>query len=204
MEKAKKAAFVFKWLILGVSVLTVCLWFLPIYGPAGTGEDTMFYDVFFSLSILGILAIFTLALSVSFVFSSKRDGVKFAFGLASVYFFELVLYLCKIGEQIDASRTIELRSGFYLSCILTAVYFILFICVLVFSCIANSLDDKSNKEVENSIADKNNEIEDTAMFSNMTSIKQRLEILNDWKKQGLLNETEYEQKRAAIIKDLKM
>ena len=77
------------------------------------------------------------------------------------------------------------------------------ICAFIFYLILRCKD--SNKDSESTRqSEKSEQTHQSFEYSQVYDLRKRIELLDDLRRQGILTEAEYEQKRADIIKELKI
>ena len=209
MEALKKTEKVFKRLILCIFVAHISTYFMPIYESVYTSSwnDTKTTTVVYwygsggggSLSyiIYSSTALIVPILAIAFLFANFKNSKVFFFGLSATYaincIFTLLTLSQNIKENTNTSYEYTFKYGYHFF-ILTLIFLIAAI-IVAFVVYIVALSRNSKIESEQLQRSSDSEID---------IIKKKIEILDSLKQQGILTESEYEQKRSAIIEDLKI
>ena len=205
----KKTEKILKWLILCIFVTHMLTYFMPIYESIYTSSwdntKTTALIYWYGYSSSGSLtyiiytstALIVPILAVVFLFTSFKNSKAFFFGLSATYVINCIFTLLTLSKSIKESTKTSYEYTFkygYHFFILTLILFIITTVVaFVIYLVAHSRNSKLESEQLQQSSD-----------SEIDNIRKKLELLVSLKQQGILTESEYEQKRSAIIDAMKI
>ena len=208
MKTLQKADSIFKWIILGLTVVNIISYFLPIYDyiyyGSSRSEHTLCYlygsnssYVVFSFSSLLIPII-----AIVFMFANFKNSRLFFFGLSAAYIISCIFTILSVSHlsnyRSDYYRY-SLEYGFYIFIVTVALLSIAIIGSFVVYLLFNRKDSKlNNKDSKSDFASE------PPQQTAIDVLRKRIEVLDDLKKQNILTESEYEQKRSEIVKEIKI
>ena len=211
MTKLKKADLIFKYVILGLVVISLLTLFLPIYEQTYTStyeettETTTFYfygSSYFTYTTTITVMLYALLvpiLSIVFLFMNFKKSRLLSYGLISVYvldnIFSLLLIKNMIADNTNERYTYTLKYGYSIF-----VAELVLLCAVVITSLVlyliDSLCDKKARLRENN--------QDLSNPTQIDLLKSRIETLNELKDSGIITEEEYEQKRSEIVKNIRI
>lgn len=210
METINKTDKVLKWIILGLFIAHILTFLMPIFecvyknSYGNTTETTLyyFYTTFSSLHLSNLFVYATsLILPITalvFLFANFKNSKLFFFGFSVTYLIECIFTIMSLSKSIknNTSSNYEytLKYGYHLFtftvvllCLTIGVSFIIYL-------ISKNKDSKPEPI----------QVQQTSDNSQIDTLRKRIDLLDELKEQGILTEREYEQKRAEIIREIKI
>ena len=200
MKSMKKVDYVFTWIIFGLFVLHLISYFLPFFESKSSGgkpELVYFYgggSFYINSNIINYLIPF---IAIVFLFSKFKHGKLFFFGFSAAYLLSNIFVILSISKSASSDSSYyeySLKFGYYFFIVTLVLLAISILCSFIFYLMMRSED--SNEESE--------QTRSSSPVSKIYYLRKKIEILDDLKNQGVLTETEYEQKRSEIIAELKL
>ena len=198
----KKADKVFKWIILGIFVAHIMIYFMPIYkytykSTYSDPETTLVY-LYGSSSSYSIISFTSLLIPIAalvFLFAQFKNSKLFFFGFSATYIINCIFTILLLSKAIlnnnSNSYQYSFQYGYYVYIATLGLLAVAIIVAFIIYLVQKSKDKR--EEPTNLHQDLKIDI-----------LRKRIELLDDLKNQGVLTESEYAEKRADIIKDLKI
>ncbi|MCH5350512.1 MAG: hypothetical protein J1F39_00895 [Clostridiales bacterium] len=201
----KKIDKIFKWIVFGVFILHLLAFFMPIYSATSQtsySDPEVILSYLYSSSSIYLLVYFSELLipivAIVFLFANFKSSRPFFFGLMGTYMLNGIFTILSLSRMVldntSSYYDYAFQYGYYIY-IVTLVF--LFIAVI--SSFIVYLVSKSQNANEDAEASR-----ETYQESKIDVLRKRIELLDDLKRQGVLTEREYDEKRSEIIKDLKI
>lgn len=206
MSILKKTESIFKWIILGITLAHLVSYFMPIYESvyqsSSRDPETNLIYLYGSGSSPLIIVNFTNLLipivALVFLFANFKNSKLFFYGFSATYILNCIFTTLNLSNAINNNTSsyyeYSFQYGYYIF-IVTMVFLALaiigaFVTYLILE----------HKEFEPEAEQKEQAHHD----SKIDILRKRVELLGDLKNQGILTECEYDEKRAEIIKELKI
>jgi len=198
----KIAETVFKWIIFGLFVLYFILYFIPMFhidydkyylmysGGIGRGYN------FISVGTI-LFPIFVLI----FLFARFKNSKLFFFGMSAIVLFDFIVILKTIMEVVKASKYNGFEPGFYVLFMTIVLMFIAIAAMAVLYIIGRINEFRENKSLEPESVEN---AQAEGQTNDVPALINKLNVLNDLLKGGVINEDEYNEKRAEIVNNFKL
>ena len=201
-QMLKKADNIFKWIILGVAIAHLMTYFMPIYKNTYTYSDPVTTLVYMYSTSSYVLVNFSSLLipivTIVFLFSNFKNSKLFFFGFSATYIINCIfttLSLSKlINDNTSSYNDYSFVYGYYFFIVTMVLLALVIIGSFVIYVILKHKELKSESEQKQQVPQE----------SKIDILRKRIEVLDDLKNQELLTESEYEEKRAEIIKELRI
>ncbi|MDE5549358.1 MAG: SHOCT domain-containing protein [Clostridia bacterium] len=200
---------VLKWIIFALLIISLITMFFPIYQSKYTSTSTgsnsatttnkTTYEYGYSsfvTSIWNVYNVFTVLLTVLaivFLFAEFKSSKIFSFGLIATNvinnFFSIMTISRYVNESSSNTTQYSLSYGYDLMLVETIILTLAVILAIIFYAIEKSLESKGDKKTEDYSLD---------------DLKERLNFLAELRDSEVITESEYEQKRAEIVKQIKV
>ena len=198
----KKADNIFKWIILGVAIAHLMTYFMPIYKNTYTYSDPVTTLVYMYSTSSYVLVNFSSLLipivTIVFLFVNFKNSKLFFFGFSATYIINCIfttLSLSKlINDNTSSYNDYSFVYGYYFFIVTMVLLALVIIGSFVIYVILKHKELKSESEQKQQVPQE----------SKIDILRKRIEVLDDLKNQELLTESEYEEKRAEIIKELRI
>ena len=200
----KKTDNIFRWIILGIFVAHILTYFMPIYESIYTSSysdpETTLYYMYMSgpYFIVNLSSLLIPIVAIVFLFANFKNSKLFFFGFSATYLLNCIftiLSLSKItSDNSNSYYEYSLKYGYYLYIVTMALLAVVIISAFIIYLVRKSQDKKEEPEQSHQ----------SPHDSKIDNLRKRIDLLDDLKNQGILTENEYEEKRADIIKELKV
>ena len=208
MKALKKTENIFKWIVLGMAIVHFVTYFMPIFKSVYTYRDTPETEIFYfytNSSSLYLSYYFASATSlllpiiaIVFLFANFKSSRLLFFGFSTTYIINCVFTIISLSKSIknNTNRNYEysFQFGYYLFIITMVLLTLAIIGAFVIYLILKRKELKIESE----------QVQPVSQDLKINILRKRIELLDDLKTQGILTESEYEEKRADIIKELKI
>ncbi|MCH5166060.1 MAG: SHOCT domain-containing protein [Clostridiales bacterium] len=210
MQIFKKIEKIFNWIVLGLAIMHLISYFMPIYKSVYTSSydntvetkviyfytsNASFYISYYIVNSISLLLPIT---AIIFLFTSFKNSKLFFLGLSSTYIANCIFVLLDLSKAIDNNTNTNnvyiYQYGYYFFIVTMVLFALAIIGVFV---IHLFLKHKN-------LATVSEQTQQVTQDEKIDVIRKRIEVLDDLKTQGILTESEYEEKRAIIIKELKI
>lgn len=202
MKKLNKTESVFTWIVLGVAIANLLVYFMPMYEVVYRGGEPEFGYLYGGSSSYLIISFTSLIIPITaiiFLFAKFKNSKLFFFGFSLSYIFSSIFNIINLNRAItDNDNTYYVytfKYGYYFYIVTMALLAALSLCLFIFYLIIKKKEANAETEKLSQAQQQDSQID---------LLKKRMDILNDLKSQEVLTESEYEQKRLEIIKDLKL
>ncbi len=202
MKRLKKTQAVFTWIVLGVAIANLLVYFMPMFQSVYRGGEPEFGYLYGSSSSYLIVSFTNLIIPITaiiFLFAKFKNSKLFFFGFSLTYIFNSIFTIISLNKAITENDNdyyvYSFKYGYYFYIVTTVLLAVSAICLFIFYLI---IKKKEANEESGNISQAQTQ------DSQIDLLKKRIDILNDLKTSGVLTESEYEQKRLEIIKDLKL
>ena len=206
MQTLKKTDNIFKWIILGVAITHILTYFMPIYKntyKSGTYSDpitTLFY--MYGGSSLYLIVNFSNLLipivAIVFLFANFKNSKLFFFGFSTTYIINCIFTILSLSKSIKNNTSIyddySFVYGYYFFIVTMVLLALIIIGAFVIYLILKHKESQS----------ESGQTQQVPQDSKINILRKRIEVIDDLKNQGILTESEYAEKRADIIKELKI
>ncbi len=203
MKGLKKTDSIFRWIILGIAIANILTYFMPIYESVYRGGEPELIYLYgsssSSLVVVGFTNLLIPIISLIFLFANFKNSKLFFYGFSLTYIlnsiFTLIILDNAVSNNSNSYYAYSFKYGYYFYIITSVLLAVTVICSFIFYLIIKKKNP--NGEESNAVAASTKD-------SKIDAFKQRIEVLNDLKNQGILTESEYDQKRSEIVKDLEL
>ena len=206
MNTLKKTESIFKWIILGIALAHLISYFMPIYesvykGSYSDPETTLVY-LYGSGASSYIIVSFTNLLipivSFVFLFANFKNSKLFFYGFSFTYIINCIFTILNLSKSINNNTSSYYEYSFQYGYYIFIVTMVLLALTIMGEFVIYLI--LKHKELEPKAEQK----EQIHQDSKIDILRKRIELLDDLKNQGILTESEYDEKRAEIIKELKV
>ena len=188
MNNLKKADSIFKWIILGLAIIHLVTYFMPVLESSyGSWNSSSLYYWYYGGSVVYTSLLIPI-IALVFLFANFKYSRLFFIGLSATYFFNSIFNLLGIADAGDFVY------GYYIYVVTFALFVASVVSGFIIYLIIKAKSSKTVAETPSQPFES----------SDVDVLRKRIELLDDLKNQGILTESEYEQKRKDIIKDLKI
>jgi uncharacterized membrane protein len=213
MNTLKKTERIFKWIIFGIALAHLISYFMPIYGVARKSgsahsdpKTTLFYLYGENVSLYLAILLTILFVALVFLFASFKNSKLFFCGFSASYIINCIF--ATIVSSRALSRSMEnITSSYYEPSYEYSFYYGYYIFIVTMILLALAIIGAfviylilQHKELESEAEQKEQAHQDLKI----DILRKRIELLDDLKNQGILTESECGEKRAEIIKELKV
>lgn len=137
-------------------------------------------------------------MAIVFLFANFKSSRLLFFGLSTTYIINCVFTIISLSKSIknNASSNYEytFQFGYYLFIITIVLLTLAIIGAFVIYLILKRKELKTESE----------QVQQAYQNSKIDILRKRIEVLDELKNQGILTDSEYDEKRAEIIKELKI
>lgn len=210
METLKKIDKIFNWLILGLVIVHLIAYFMPIYESVysssynNTVETDIIYlytnnsSVLLSYYIASSASLLFPILAIVFLFARFKTSKLFFFGFSTTYITNCIFIVLNLSKAIKSNTSsnyaYSYQYGYYFFIVTMVLLSLAIIGALVLYLILKHKELKLESE----------QVQQVSQDSKIDILRKRIDVLDDLKNQGILTESEYDEKRADIIKELKI
>ena len=160
------------------------------------------YSGYFSVTPFTTMTLIIPILAIVFLLTDFKNGKPLSFAFIASQFMSNILLMLSIKSYLldrqSNSYEYNLTYGYYVCIVMTILLALALICSITIYIIIerkNSAQPQSHtKQIDPPVIKK----------SDIDIFKERISALDELKKDGVLNDIEYEQKRNEIVKDLKI
>ena len=207
MNTLKKTESIFKWIILGIALAHLISFFMPIYESVYKGstysdpETTLIY-LYGSGSSSYLIVSFTNLLipivALVFLFANFKNIKLFFYGFSFTYIINCIFTTLNLSKSINDNTSNYYEYSFQYGYYIFIITMVLWALAIIGAFVIYLISKHKNLESE---AEQNQQVHQD---SKIDILRKRIELLDDLKNQGILTESEYDEKRAEIIKELKV
>lgn len=208
MKKTLNIKHITTIVLIVVITLNIVTYFMPYYKSTysptyGDKEVTnmYLYSGYFSVTPFTTMTLIIPILAIVFLLTDFKNGKPLSFALIASQFMSNILLILSTKSYTtnrqSSNYDYSIMYGYYM-CIAMSV---LLAIALIYAIIVYVLN---KHKLTTQTQPQNNQITTSTIKSDIDIFKERISTLDELKKDGVLNDIEYEQKRNEIVKDLKI
>lgn len=186
-------------LLIAIIALNIIAYFLPYYRVSSSNSNKEFKDIYlysnYSFSPFSVMVLIVPILAITFLLINFQNSKPLSFAFSASQLMTNILLLLSLQNYIE-DRTSYITIYGYNLCIAATVLLAIALTAIITVHIIIYLKTKNDQIFYYD--------DDQEPKSEIDIFKERITILDDLMQNGLLTDTEYDQKRNEIVSELKL